>query len=87
MVERVAVNHQVGGSSPSSGAKMLSGHQVREHFYFMGKNESLSRRIQDFFLYQSLEGREVYPDSEAYLEVIFPVTLENKASSNSSFEL
>ena len=46
MVERVAVNHQVGGSSPSSGAKMLLGHQVREHFYFMGKNESLSRRMR-----------------------------------------
>jgi hypothetical protein len=28
---------------------MLSGHQVREHFYFMGKNESLSRRMRDFF--------------------------------------
>ena len=88
MVERVAVNHQVGGSSPSSGAKMLLGHQqVREHFYFMGNNESLSHSMRGFLIYQSLEGREVYPDSEAYWEVIFPVTLENKASSNSSFEL
>ena len=87
MVERVAVNHQVGGSSPSSGAKMLLDHEVRGHFYFMGKNESLSHRMRGLLIYQSLEGREVYPDSEAYWEVIFPVTLENKASSNSSFEL
>ena len=43
--------------------------------------------MRGFLIYQSLEGREVYPDSEAYWEVIFPVTLENKASSNSSFEL
>ena len=51
-----------------------------------GKQEN-PEEMRGFLIYQSLEGREVYPDSEAYWEVIFPVTLENKASSNSSFEL